>query len=157
MNGFITHGWYEGNAWRTPLSVCIHVGLARTIYIRFTYGIFGLEITKYTVYIYVYIRFWPTLQIAITRLYILNSLAPWLWWPLGYNLMAMISWLWWPLSSPINKVYYECHYGLWTGNLASYRPRDAFVSASLYVSICEQGMNGLINCFLWSLIVRGFS
>jgi hypothetical protein len=38
------------------------VGLARTIYIRFTYGIFGLEITKYTVYLYVYIRFWPTLQ-----------------------------------------------------------------------------------------------
>jgi hypothetical protein len=38
------------------------VGLARTIYIRFTYGIFGLEITKYTVYLYVYIRFWPTLK-----------------------------------------------------------------------------------------------
>jgi len=38
------------------------VGLARTIYIRCTYGIFGLEITKYTVYIYVYIRFWPTLH-----------------------------------------------------------------------------------------------
>ena len=39
------------------------VGLARTIYIRCTYGIFGLEITKYTVYIYVYIyiRFWPNL------------------------------------------------------------------------------------------------
>jgi len=67
MNGFITHGWYEGNAWRTPLSVCIHVGLARTIYIRFTYGIFGLEITKYTVYIYVYIRFWPTLHTHINR------------------------------------------------------------------------------------------
>jgi len=32
------------------------------IYIRFTYGIFGLEITKYTVYLYVYIRFWPTLK-----------------------------------------------------------------------------------------------
>ena len=37
------------------------IGLARTIYIRCTYGIFGLEITKYEVYIYVYIRFWPTL------------------------------------------------------------------------------------------------
>ena len=37
------------------------VGLARTIYIRCTYGIFGLKITKYTVYMYVYIRFWPTL------------------------------------------------------------------------------------------------
>ena len=33
------------------------------IYIRCTYGIFGLEITKYTVYIHVYIRFWPTLLI----------------------------------------------------------------------------------------------
>jgi len=31
------------------------LGLARTIYIRCTYGNFGLEITKYTVYIYVYI------------------------------------------------------------------------------------------------------
>ena len=31
---------------------CICIGLARTIYIRCTYGIFGLEITKYTVYIY---------------------------------------------------------------------------------------------------------
>jgi hypothetical protein len=40
-----------------------YIGLARTIYIRCTYGIFGLEITKYTVYIYVYIRFWPTLLI----------------------------------------------------------------------------------------------
>ena len=39
-----------------------HVGLARTIYMRCTYGIFGLEITKYTVYIYVYIRFWPILH-----------------------------------------------------------------------------------------------
>ena len=42
--------------------VCLsYLGLARTIYTRCTYGIFGLEITKYTVYIYVYIRFWPTL------------------------------------------------------------------------------------------------
>jgi len=40
-----------------------YIGLARTIYIRCTYGIFGLEITKYTVYIYEYTRFWPTLVI----------------------------------------------------------------------------------------------
>jgi hypothetical protein len=40
------------------------VWLARTIYIRCMYGIFGLEFTKYTVYVYVYIRFWPTLQIC---------------------------------------------------------------------------------------------
>ena len=45
--------------------VCVCVGLARTIYIRCTYGIFGLEITKYTVHIYVYIRFWPTLCVCV--------------------------------------------------------------------------------------------
>jgi len=37
------------------------VGLARTIYIRCIYGIFGQEITIYTVTYGVYIRFWPTL------------------------------------------------------------------------------------------------
>ena len=31
--------------------------------LRRTYGIFGLKITKCTVYIYVYIQFWPTLYI----------------------------------------------------------------------------------------------
>jgi len=36
--------------------------LARTIYIRGIYGIFGREITKYTVIYGVYIRFWPTLK-----------------------------------------------------------------------------------------------
>ena len=40
------------------------VGLARTINIRCIYGIFGLRITKYTVYTYVYIRSWPTLQMC---------------------------------------------------------------------------------------------
>ena len=37
--------------------------MARTIYIyiRCMYGIFCREITKYTVYVYVCIRFWPTL------------------------------------------------------------------------------------------------
>jgi hypothetical protein len=39
-----------------------HIYIYIYIYIRFTYGIFGLEITKYTVYLYVYIRFWPTLK-----------------------------------------------------------------------------------------------
>jgi hypothetical protein len=39
------------------------IGLARTIYIRFIYGIFGREITKYTVIYGVYVRFWPTLDI----------------------------------------------------------------------------------------------
>ena len=34
------------------------------IYIRFTYGIFGREVTKYTVIYGVYIRFWPTLKIS---------------------------------------------------------------------------------------------
>ena len=45
----------------------LYIGLARTIYMRCTYGIFGLEITKYTVYIYVYIRFWLTLVIYSTK------------------------------------------------------------------------------------------
>jgi len=42
----------------------INVGLAKTMYLRCTYGVFVLEITKYTVYTYVYIRFWPTLNIC---------------------------------------------------------------------------------------------
>ena len=37
------------------------VGLARTMYIRLIYGIFGREITKFTVIYGVYIQFWPTL------------------------------------------------------------------------------------------------
>jgi hypothetical protein len=37
------------------------IGLARTIYIRCVYGIFGREITKYTTIYGVFIRFWPTL------------------------------------------------------------------------------------------------
>jgi len=36
----------------SPLRV--YVGLARTIYTRSMSGMFGREITKYTVYIYVY-------------------------------------------------------------------------------------------------------
>jgi hypothetical protein len=34
-----------------------------TVYIRYFW--LGLEITKYTGYIYVYIRFWPTLGISL--------------------------------------------------------------------------------------------
>ena len=37
------------------------LGLARTIYIRCVYGIFGREIIKYTVMYGAYTRFWPTL------------------------------------------------------------------------------------------------
>ena len=37
--------------------------MARTIYIPCIYGIFGREITIYTVIYGVYIRFWPTLHI----------------------------------------------------------------------------------------------
>ena len=40
-----------------------YIGLARTIYIRCTNGIFGRGITKYTVIYSVYVRFWPTLLI----------------------------------------------------------------------------------------------
>jgi hypothetical protein len=42
-----------------------YLGLARTIYIRCIYGIFGREIIKYTVIYGVYIRFWPTLKYLI--------------------------------------------------------------------------------------------
>jgi hypothetical protein len=42
-------------------STAVQLGLARTICIRCVYGIFGREITKYTVIYCVYIRFWPTL------------------------------------------------------------------------------------------------
>jgi len=68
MYGMV-YAWavYTVSVWHAWTSfVMLHyryIGLARTIYIRCTYGIFGLEITKYTEYIYVYIRFWPTLQI----------------------------------------------------------------------------------------------
>jgi hypothetical protein len=40
------------------------VGLARTMYIRCICGIFGREITEYTVIYGVYIRFWPTLYMC---------------------------------------------------------------------------------------------
>ena len=43
------------------------VGLARTIYIRCMYGVFGREINKYTVIYGVYIRFWPTLVTCYRR------------------------------------------------------------------------------------------
>ena len=39
------------------------VGLARTIYVRCMYGIFGRETTIHTVIYGVYVRFWPTLLI----------------------------------------------------------------------------------------------
>jgi hypothetical protein len=48
----------------------VQLGLARTIYIRLINGIFGREITKYTVIYGVYIRFWPTLCTTLsTRVY----------------------------------------------------------------------------------------
>ena len=40
------------------------LGLAKTIYIRCIHGIFGREITTYTVIHGVYVRFWPTLVIT---------------------------------------------------------------------------------------------
>ena len=46
------------------------LGLARTIYIRCIYGIFGREFTKDTVIYGVYIRFWPTLHmLGIWRMF----------------------------------------------------------------------------------------
>ena len=47
----------------------VQLGLARTIYIRCIYGIFGREITEYTVIYGVYIRFWPTLSAMDTEFY----------------------------------------------------------------------------------------
>jgi hypothetical protein len=47
----------------------VFLGLARNIYIRCIYGIFGTEITKYTVIYGAYIQFRPTLGI-------LNKLLP---------------------------------------------------------------------------------
>jgi len=51
------------------LNIChvrylLYTGLARTTYLRCTYGIFGRGITKYTVTYGVYMRFWPTLHTA---------------------------------------------------------------------------------------------
>ena len=56
------HTFYVNRAC-TPY-VTVYLGLARTIYIRCIYAIFGGEITKYTVIYGVYIRFWPTLRIS---------------------------------------------------------------------------------------------
>jgi hypothetical protein len=41
--------------------VCKRVGLAKTIYVRCIYGIFGRETTKDTVVYIAYTPFWPTL------------------------------------------------------------------------------------------------
>jgi hypothetical protein len=46
----------------------LYLGLARTMYIRCIYVIFGRQIPKYTVIYGVYIRFWPTLLISVTLL-----------------------------------------------------------------------------------------
>ena len=55
--------WYMVMA--VPFVVSLWIGLARTIYIRCTYGMFGREITKYTVIHNVYVRFWPTLLVNV--------------------------------------------------------------------------------------------
>jgi len=61
----------------TRLVLCVScvdtpLGLARTIYIRCMYGIFGREITTYTVIYGAYIRFWPTLHITYKSLKLLH-------------------------------------------------------------------------------------
>jgi hypothetical protein len=45
----------------------ILLGLARTIYMRCKYGVFGREITNNTVIYGVYLRFWPTLYITCCK------------------------------------------------------------------------------------------
>jgi hypothetical protein len=54
----MSHRLYTRNYW-------IFLGLARTIYIRCIYSIFGREISKDAVIYGVYIRFWPTLDIPV--------------------------------------------------------------------------------------------
>ena len=49
-------GGWEAEACWPPEDCCLCVEMARTIYIRCIYGIFGREITKYTVLCGVYIR-----------------------------------------------------------------------------------------------------
>ena len=51
------------------------VGSARTIYIRFMYGISGRKIATYTAIYGVYIRFWPTLLICLVPLSAVNYFA----------------------------------------------------------------------------------
>ena len=46
---------------RTTCTIPINRVGQNHIYIRFIYGIFGREITKYTVIYVIYIRFWPAL------------------------------------------------------------------------------------------------
>jgi hypothetical protein len=46
---------------RTVYAHRIHMVLANPVFIRCMYGLFGREITKYTVIYGVHIRFWPTL------------------------------------------------------------------------------------------------
>ena len=64
--------------------VAASLGVARIIYIRCIYGIFGREITKCTVIYGAYIRFWPTLCITHTRTHTCLNLG------LVINLIALL-------------------------------------------------------------------
>ena len=63
---------YQILVYKTSLALrCVYVcltliGLARTIYIRCVYGIFGRESTIFTVIYSVYTRFWPTVDIKLS-------------------------------------------------------------------------------------------
>ena len=74
------------------MHVC--TGLARTLYIRCVYGVFGREITKYTVKYGAYIRFWPTLcmyhYICAQEIYI------WLWHTLPAFFAPFFNGIFWP-------------------------------------------------------------
>jgi hypothetical protein len=61
-----THAHSVGGSYQCTHSVSstLLLGLARTIYIWCIYGIFGRELTKYTVIYGVYIQFWPTLYVT---------------------------------------------------------------------------------------------
>jgi len=53
----VPRGAGEGSKQQLRVCICVCVGLARTIYTRCTYDIFGIEVTNYTVIYSVFIQF----------------------------------------------------------------------------------------------------
>ena len=85
----VAHGMRHSTVTRVARTIYgtygVYIGLARTIYIRCTYGIFGREITEYTVIYGVYIQVWPTLCISgilgreITKHTVMYDVYIWSW------------------------------------------------------------------------------
>jgi len=92
-------------------AIRLYTGLARTIYIRSIYGIFGREITKYSVIYGVYIRFWPTLLIYTVDLHWrLNSIA---------EVRRYLHLHWWLNSIAEVRRYLHLHW--WLNSIAEVR------------------------------------